>query len=178
MFNQDLIRSIEAAGGEVVTTPYSEYLRLISSAYFRRWWKDGELSRLVVFKTMLGIVDVVERYLRRYIPAEAARWFPASNPNVESDLERFHVSLFNEGESYDNILKICHLLREHPDLALLVQASPAFCCPSVVTEAMKSEIEAVTGVPMISITYDGTGTVQNDVIVPYLQSHRAPVASR
>ncbi len=57
----------------------------------------------------------------------------------------------------DNILKIHHLLQEHPDLALLVQTTPAFCCPGLITEAMSSRLEATTGVPIVSITYDVSG---------------------
>ena len=35
-------------------------------------------------------------------------------------------------------------------------------------EAMGDDIERVTGVPVVSITYDGTGAPKNDVIVPFL----------
>lgn len=62
-----------------------------------------------------------------------------------------------------------HIKKYHPDVALFVQASPAFCCPSLVTEAMTRKIEAVTGVPVVSITYDGTGGVRNDAVIPYLK---------
>ena len=54
-----------------------------------------------------------------------------------------------------------------------MQASPAFCCPALVTEAMAQRIEEVTGVPVVSITYDGIGGSKNDVIVPYLKYPRA-----
>jgi hypothetical protein len=60
-------------------------------------------------------------------------------------------------------------MKYHPDVALFVQASPAFCCPSVVTEAMAAEIGKKTGVPIVSITYDGTGGNKNDTIIPYLK---------
>ena len=40
------------------------------------------------------------------------------------------------------------------------------------TEAMAGEIERVTGVPVVSITYDGTGGRKNDVIIPYLKYPR------
>jgi hypothetical protein len=49
-----------------------------------------------------------------------------------------------------------------------VQANPAFCCPSLVTEAMTSEIRLLTGVPVVTITYDGTSDYKNDVIIRYL----------
>lgn len=33
---------------------------------------------------------------------------------------------------------------------------------------MAREIERVTGVPIVTLTYDGTGAAKNDAIVPYL----------
>jgi hypothetical protein len=38
---------------------------------------------------------------------------------------------------------------------------------------MAHRIEQVTGVPMVSVTYDGIGGSKNDVIVPYLKYPRA-----
>jgi hypothetical protein len=73
-------------------------------------------------------------------------------------------------------MKIFHLVRAHPELALFVQASPAFCCPGMVTEAMARDIERVTGVPVVSITYDGTGAYQNEAIVPYVKFARERAA--
>jgi len=69
----------------------------------------------------------------------------------------------------ENLLKIHYLLKHHPDIALFVQTSPAFCCPSLVTEAMAKDIESNTGVPIVSITYDGTGGDKNESIIPYLK---------
>ena len=37
-----------------------------------------------------------------------------------------------------------------------------------VTEAMADRIEEVTGVPVVTIVYDGTTAPKNDVLVPYL----------
>ena len=61
-------------------------------------------------------------------------------------------------------------MENYPDIALFVQANPAFCCPSLVTEAMTSQITGLTGVPVVTITYDGTTDYKNDVIIPYLSS--------
>ena len=72
----------------------------------------------------------------------------------------------------ENLLKIFYTTRFHPEAALFVQASPAFCCPSLITEAMAQEIEARTGVPMVSVTYDGIGGGKNEVILPYLEYPR------
>ena len=51
---------------------------------------------------------------------------------------------------------------------LFVQTNPAFCCPALVTEAMTRRIKQVTGVPVVTVTYDGTSESKNDIILPYL----------
>ncbi|MFC1892085.1 hypothetical protein ACFLZT_06795 [Thermodesulfobacteriota bacterium] len=68
----------------------------------------------------------------------------------------------------DNLLKILYLKKQYPDISLFVQTNPAFCCPSLVTEAMAKDIEKKTGVPIVSITYDGTSTNRNEAVIPYL----------
>jgi hypothetical protein len=83
------------------------------------------------------------------------------------------VRVEHTGEAMDNLLKIFYIAKHHPDVALFVQASPAFCCPSLITEAMAREIEEKSGVPLVSVTYDGTGGAKNDVILPYLEYPRA-----
>ena len=93
---------------------------------------------------------------------------PEFNESPRKILAEYNVRIENTGESMENILKIFYLLKRHPDLSLFVQTSPAFCCPSLVTEAMSAEIEKKTGVPIVSITYDGTASLKNEVVVPYL----------
>ena len=39
-------------------------------------------------------------------------------------------------------------------------------------EAHAGRIEKVTGVPVVTLTYDGTGAPQNDTLVPYLAAAR------
>jgi hypothetical protein len=34
---------------------------------------------------------------------------------------------------------------------------------------MGRDIERQTGIPVVSITYDGTGSPKNEVIIPYIQ---------
>ena len=54
-------------------------------------------------------------------------------------------------------------------MSLFVQTNPSFCCAALVTEAMTRRIREKTGVPIVTITYDGTSDQMNDVIVPYIQ---------
>lgn len=169
VFNQGLIRTIEEAGGEVVTTPYSDYAKIIAAAHFKRLIRHGKYADWALYRTLLSVIELVER--RYYERVE--KWVGPRTSSRETELQRkletFGLHIEHSGESFDNILKIYRLLEEHPDIALFVQASPAFCCPSLVTEAMSEKIRAVTGVPVVPITYDGTGTPKNDMLVPYLR---------
>ncbi len=172
VMNQDLIHFIEQIGGEVVTTPYSEYLRIVADAAFKKWKKENNYFVLAKFRTLLTLVNLMEKkfftYYKDYVsPPRSYR-----DPTPEEKLARFNVRLEHHGESWDNLLKIVHLIREFPDLRLFVQTNPAFCCPSLVTEAMAQRIEEVTGVPVVTVTYDGTGSYKNDKIVPYLAGVR------
>jgi hypothetical protein len=101
------------------------------------------------------------------------------NPEPGEDvLAQYGILPEHTGESMDNILKIHHLLQEHPDLALLVQTTPAFCCPGLITEAMAARLESFTGVPIVSITYDVSGGNKNKVIVPFIKYYKRRNAVR
>ncbi len=168
VMNQDLIRCIEAAGGEVVTTPYSDYTKIVAAAAFRHMARERQLFSLATYRALLAVIGRLERkyyaLLGRWV-GEPVSW---RDGNVERELAAFNVRLEQAGESYDNILKISRLVKAHPDLSLFVQTNPAFCCPSLVTEAMSARIERVTGIPVVTLTYDGTGSFRNDRVVPYL----------
>ena len=169
VMNQDLIRYIEKAGGEVVITPYNDYAKIISGALFKRWTKELKLQEVVLFKSLLTAMEVLESRYHNYLGKYIGKQISSKNPLVEKELARFNIRIEQEGESYENILKIFHIMKEHPDVSLFIQTNPAFCCPSLVTEAMSKEIESLTGVPVLTITYDGTETPKNDVIIPYLK---------
>ena len=172
VMNQDLIRFIEAYGGEVVTTPYSEYLRITAPALFKKWTREHQILLLAKFRSLLVLVKLLERKFFTYggeLTGPPPRF---ANVNPEQTLGCYHVRMEHHGESWDNLLKIAHLVEAYPDLRLFVQTNPAFCCPSLVTEAMASRIEELTGVPVVTLTYDGTGSVKNDRIVPYLAGLR------
>jgi len=55
-------------------------------------------------------------------------------------------------------------------VALFVQTNPAFCCPSLITEAMKEQIKKQTGIPVVTLTHEGTSELRNDVIAPYIKN--------
>jgi predicted nucleotide-binding protein (sugar kinase/HSP70/actin superfamily) len=173
VFNQGLIRAIEEAGGEAVVTPAADYARIIVGEGRRRWRLERQYQQLLVWNNLVRMLDRLARHYHRHVERFLGPYRPIRMDGAGEFLDQFGVRTEHLGESLDNLLKIYHLTREHPDLRLFVQASPAFCCPSLVTEAMARDIQRVTGVPVVNLTYDGTGRYRNDAIVPYLRFSRA-----
>ena len=167
--NQNLIRAVEDAGGEVITTPYSDLVRMVASPYFKRWLIEGRYMEVFTSKSLLSIVNFLNKKYYRYFQRVLKFPYPEYNDLPDEILSSFNVKIQHSGESLENLIKIFSLIKHHPDLSLFVQASPAFCCPSLVTEAMVREIERSTGIPIVSITYDGTQSLKNDVIIPYIK---------
>ena len=172
MFNQGLIHFIEENGGEVITTPYSDYLKMISRPYVRKWLIEGHYLSAFSSQALLSTLKWKELIYYRYFERILNEPMPQYDESAEDILSQYDVRIENTGESLDNLLKIYYIKKHYPDVSLFVQASPAFCCPAIVTEAMAREIEHKTGTPVVSITYDGTGGNKNDVILPYLKFPR------
>lgn len=166
--NQDLIHFIEDNGGEVIVMPFSSHMKMIAKPYFQKWFREGLYLNLLSSRTLLAAVKALERRYVRYVERFFGQPEPTFNVSPDKIFSEYGMRPEHTGESIENIMKIFYTLKHHPDVALFVQTSPAFCCPSLVTEAMAGEIERKTGVPIVSITYDGTAGAKNDVIIPYL----------
>ncbi len=169
IMNQDLVHFIEENGGEVVTTPYYKFIKIIANQYFRKWFKEGKYLSLISKKALFTALKAMEKkYYKYFMPLLNESDFIVTD-SYENLLEQYGIRPEHTGESMDNILKIHHIIQEYPDLRLLVQTNPAFCCAGIVTEAMAARIEAKTKVPIVSITYDLSGGNKNKTIIPFLK---------
>jgi predicted nucleotide-binding protein (sugar kinase/HSP70/actin superfamily) len=173
VFNQGLIHFIEENWGEVITTPYSDYLKMISRPYVRKWLIEGHYLSAFSSQALLSTLKWNEHVYYRYFERVLNEPMPEYEEPAEEILSQYDVRIEHTGESMDNLLKVYYIQKHHPDVSLFVQASPAFCCPALITEAMAREIEQNSGIPVVSITYDGTGGNKNDVILPYLKYPRS-----
>jgi predicted CoA-substrate-specific enzyme activase len=170
VMNQDLIREIEENGGEVVTTPYSDLVKITIENQIRRTMARGDYFTTGLYRVMISTIRLFEdkyyKLFRKYLGDK-----PVVDPiRLEKHLAEFNISPYHSGESYENILKIFYILENYPDISLFVQTNPAFCCPALVTEAMAREIRRITGIPVVTLTYDGTSGNKNDVVTAYLNS--------
>lgn len=172
VMNQDLVRFIEENGGEVVTTPYYRFAKMIAESYFKKWFNEGKYLNLISTKALLTTMKQMEKLYYRYFSPLLNEPEMEYTDSFEEVLKTYGVLPEHTGESMDNLMKIHYITREHPDLALFIQTNPSFCCPGLVTEAMASAIESKTGIPVLSITYDALGGNKNNVIIPFLKYTR------
>ena len=142
---------------------------IVARAYFRKWFEAGEYAASFGYRALWTLADSLGRKDAELFEPILGPQLPVQEEDVERIVSEFGIRSEHAGESFDNLLKVSHLARAYPDLVLFVQASPAFCCPSLVTEAITRDIERTTGVPVVSITYDGTGQYRNDTVVPYIE---------
>lgn len=177
VMNQGLIRFIEEHGGEVITTPYSEYAKMIAPTYFRKWFNEGKYFDLFTYGTLLATMGRLEKSYGRILGRIVDEPEHIYDDDPAEILAEYNICIENTGESMDNVLKIHYIKKYYPDVSLFVQTSPALCCPSLITEAMRGRIEAHTGVPVVSVTYDGTGGAKNEIILPYLKYPRTRILS-
>lgn len=166
--NQGLVRFVEACGGEVITTPYSRYAKMVARPYFRKWFNEGKYFRSFSSRAVLSGLTTLERRYYRYFQQVLQEPDHEFNDPVEEIVAPYHVLPEHSGETMDNILKTYYIRKHHPDVSLFIHANPAFCCPAMVTESMAGRIEQVTGVPVVNVTYDGTFGDKNSAVVPYL----------
>jgi predicted CoA-substrate-specific enzyme activase len=175
--NQDIIHFIEDNGGEVLTTPYTEIGKMIFGSYIKRWMNERQYVDIITYKALLTTMNILEKkymkLFKRIIKVPTYNYVESP----EKILSKFGILTENSGETMENVLKTYYLKQHHPEISLFVQMNPAFCCPSLVSEAMVADIERFTETPVVAVTYDGTGGVKNESIIPYLKYPRKPKVS-
>jgi len=173
VMNQNLIDDIERNGGEVITTPYTDLVKITIENQIRRTLARGDYLTAGLYRVMISSIKFFEdKYYKQFKKFLGDK--PVVNPlKLEKNLKKFNITPYHSGESYENILKIFYILENYPDISLFVQTNPAFCCPALVTEAMALEIKRITGIQVVTLTYDGTSGNKNESIISYLSSVKA-----
>ena len=169
IMNQNLIKIIEENGGEVITTPYSDYIKIIVEPFTARAFKEGRYLDYARTKFLKSLIPIVEDNYSPYFNQIFGESKKEEKSELNGWLDKFGINLLHRGESFENILKIHRLVLQHPDIDLFIQTNPSYCCPSLVTEAMAPRIEELTGIPVVTIEYDGTSGFKNEDVIPYLK---------
>ncbi len=178
IMNQNLIEFIEQNGGEVITTPYSEYLKLIAHPYLQRRFKEGYYFDAATIKLIELLIPLIEKKYFKYFN-EILQEEPVNiTESFKEKLELFNIKPLHFGESFDNALKILHIAEKNKDLSFFVQANPAYCAAAIITESMAQKVEELTGIPVVTIEYDATSDRKNTDLIPYLRFATKQIAEK
>ncbi len=172
--NQDVVRSIEAAGGEAWLAPISEWILYIGyldthgmgnadtsiKGRFQAWLRNGWLIRDETKWMKLASPLLDERHEPSLAATVAAgkRWVP----------EDF------VGETILTIGRAIEFMKQGADL--VVNTAPFGCMPGALTSGVLQAVEAEYGVPVASMFYDGEGGGVNDRLGTYLTALSSPEA--
>jgi hypothetical protein len=120
------------------------------------------------FRLLIEMLEKFERKFYKIAQPVLQEPFPEFNDNIIKQLDRYKLTPEHGGETAQNLLKIHGLIEHYPNLCLIIHVNPIFCCPGLVSESIFKVLEKEIDIPIVSLTYDGTGTRKNEILAPYL----------
>jgi predicted CoA-substrate-specific enzyme activase len=164
--NQDVVRSIEAAGGEAWLAPISEWILYI-----------GYLDTHGMGNADKSIKGRFQAWLRNgWLIRDESKWMKLASPLLDERHEPSLAATVAEGRRWvpedfvgETILTIGRAIAFMKDGAdLVVNAAPFGCMPGALTSGVLQALEAEHGVPVASMFYDGEGGGVNDRLQTYI----------
>ncbi|KAA3612648.1 MAG: hypothetical protein DWQ05_18535 [Calditrichaeota bacterium] len=168
VFNQNLVRDLEANGAEVITTPLSYMVRMMAEMRYYGLKVNGQYLNLMRNKLLMEVLESIERRHFQIANTVLREKFPVYDQTILDQLKKYKISLSHGGETAQNIIKIFSILQHETNISMIIHVNPIFCCAGMISEAFFNAIEKDIGIPIISITYDGTSSKRNDMLKPYL----------
>ncbi len=171
--NQDLIRKIEAEGGEVSLAPASElfaYTTLINYEEAREAFQRHRNWQAFSQKTGYGFSSwLAHRDEKRLEDAcgELLREIKEPSPRQIRTMAKKYVSEHYGGEPPMAIGRVCALARQN-GVAGAIFVAPFTCMPGSVVEAQMGALREELGLPMVTIYYDGKENANREEFIESL----------
>jgi predicted nucleotide-binding protein (sugar kinase/HSP70/actin superfamily) len=151
--NEELIRKIEALGGQAWLAPIEEWIYYVNSMSFRK---------ALIKKRWSDIMNIsLKGFLQKRIEHRYGRCFKGFLKTLEEPSTReilnkasAYVRDSFEGEAVLSIGKVIDLV-EH-GAAGIVNVMPFGCMPGIIVTALLKAVNKECGIPSISIPYDGS----------------------
>jgi len=163
--NDRVIESIERYGGEAWLAPLSEWFLYTT---FLQNWRAKEDMRGLVFRGQSLVKNRYIKGIEHDLYKKAGKWMEGlAEPEIEDVVEagREYLPVNFEGEA---ILTVGRTVKFIEDGAkLVVNAAPFGCMPGTITGALFQDVQNRTGVPVVSMFYDGEGDL-NSILGVYL----------
>jgi predicted nucleotide-binding protein (sugar kinase/HSP70/actin superfamily) len=158
--NEDLIKKVEALGGEVWLAPVEEWIYYVNLMGLKKAWSRKEKSAVISF--------LLKRFYQKRVEHKYARHFEGflktlHEPDTKDILKKaspyIHSSF--EGETILSIGKCIDLLEN--GASGIINAMPFGCMPGTIVTALLRGVSRDHGVPCINIPYDGTESPTTEI---------------
>lgn len=172
--NARVIEAVEHFGGEAWLSPLSEWF--LYTAYLQKWRARQNLGGLVY----RGLTNLRNRYMHgveRRMYRLADRWMhDRHEPDIEevlaSGMELLPLNF--EGESILTVGRALQFIKQ--GASMIVNCAPFGCMPGTITSALLQQVQQKSGVPVVSIFYDGQKNL-NEILGVYLRQVRTDCKS-
>ncbi len=171
--NQEIIKKIEAEGGEVSLSPASElfsYTVYINYQEALAAYETERSLRNLLNKTGYALMNrVAQRDEHRLFAALGHEFNNQSEPAPSQlrELSRPYVSEHYGGEPPMAIGRVCSFARNN-SVGGAVFVAPFTCMPASVIEAQMGSLRADLNLPMVTIYYDGKENANRDEFIESL----------
>ncbi len=171
--NQDIVKQIEAAGGEVSLAPATEFFIYTAYANYRKAKKDFQFKRsLPGYFQKLGYAAVnwLAHHDEHRLEKTAARMLQGMEEPAAPEIKNHSIKYIPEhtaGEPPMTVGRTAALVgRERIAGAIFV--GPFTCMPASVVEAQQGVLSSKIGIPIISVYYDGRDNSHRDEFISSL----------
>jgi predicted CoA-substrate-specific enzyme activase len=158
--NENLVRKVEALGGEVWLAPVEEWIYYVNLVGIRRALLKKEKSAIINF--------LLKKFFQKRIEYRYGKYFKGflktlEEPDTKEILEKASPYLHSsfEGEAILSIGKSIDLLEK--GASGIINAMPFGCMPGTIVTALLRGINRDYGIPCISIPYDGTESLTTEI---------------
>jgi predicted nucleotide-binding protein (sugar kinase/HSP70/actin superfamily) len=158
--NEDLIKKVEAYGGEVWLAPVEEWIYYVNLMGLKKALLKKERSDIINF--------LLKKFFQKRMEHKLARHFNGflktlKEPETKEILNKASPYLHSsfEGEAILSIGKCIDLLER--GASGVINAMPFGCMPGTIVTAILRGVNRDYGVPYISIPYDGTESPSTDI---------------
>ncbi|MEK6528667.1 MAG: acyl-CoA dehydratase activase-related protein, partial [Nitrospirota bacterium] len=166
--NEDIIRKIEALGGEVWLAPVEEWLYYVNSMALNKAlikWRNSFFSKG-------PLNDIIKIIITRLVQKNIEHKFsvpfrgflktleePSTNEIIKNASRYLHKSF--EGEAILSIGKTIDFVKKGS--SGIISTMPFGCMPGTIVSALLKGVKKDTGIPCLSIAYDGAEAASSEI---------------
>ncbi|MBI5076014.1 MAG: CoA protein activase [Nitrospirae bacterium] len=158
--NDNLVRRIEALGGEAYLTPVDEWISYINLMGIRKVLIKKDLSGMITLLSKRFFQKRVEHRLGRLFSGFLRTLHEPDTRTVMQNARPYIHPTF-EGEAILSIGKSIDLIRR--GASGIVNAMPFGCMPGTIVNALLRGVKNNHKIPCLSIPYDGTESLTTEI---------------